>query len=252
MPRILARIERSCLHAPTIWWQATSISFGTSGTLKVEAYYQSIFDVPVVTESPLVSFRVLPSFSALNLVESIVDQELENAGTGRNYGVEVSYQKYLTDSYYLLVSGSLYNSTYVGGDGIRRSTRYNGNHTFSFTGGKEFKTQKNGLWGINTRVLWLGGFRDTPIDLAASRAEQTTIYSVKEAFTIKMKDYFRPDLRIYWKKNHPRYNRTLALDLQNVSNTQNEAYSYYDILQRQLVQKFQLGLIPILSYRWEF
>ena len=67
-----------------------------------------------------------------------------------------------------------------------------------------------------------------------------------------MKDYLRPDLRIYWKKNHPRYSRTIALDIQNVSGTQNQAYSYYDILQRQLVQKYQLGLIPILSYRWEF
>ncbi|TDB64566.1 TonB-dependent receptor [Arundinibacter roseus] len=222
------------------------------GILKIETYLQNIFDVPVVTLSPVLSYRVLPSFSTLNLVENFVDQKLENAGTGRNYGVEVSYQKYLTKGYYVLISGSLYNSTYVGGDGIRRSTRYNGGHTFSFTGGKEIITKKQAIWGFNTRILWLGGFRDTPIDLETSQAEQTTVYSVKDAFTVKMKDYFRPDLRIYWKKNHAKYNRTLALDIQNVSNTENEAFSYYDILQRQLVPRYQLGMIPVLSYRWEF
>jgi hypothetical protein len=227
-------------------------AFGTKGLLKVEGYLQNIFNVPVVTTSPLVSFRVVPSFSTLNLVETFIDQELQNAGTGRNYGLEVSYQRYLTKSYYLMVSGSLYNSTYVGGDGVRRDTRYNGNHTFSFTGGKEYTTKNKSIWGINTRILWLGGFRDTPIDIESSRNERTTVYTVRNAFTIQMKDYFRPDLRIYWKKNKAKYSRTLALDIQNVSGTQNEAFSYYDIFQRQLVKRYQLGLIPILSYRWEF
>ena len=227
-------------------------NFGTLGNLKVEAYLQSIFNVPIATGDPTLSQRPLPTFSTLNQVEGFVDQPLENAGTGRNYGIEISYNKYLTDDFYLMISGSLYNATYVAADGIRRNTRYNGNHTFSLTSGREFKTQKNGIWGVNARMIWLGGFRDSPINVDASRAEGQTVYSLKDAFTVKMKDYFRPDLRIYWKKNHPRYSRTIALDIQNVSGTQNQAYSYYDILQRQLVQKYQLGLIPILSYRWEF
>ncbi len=227
-------------------------NFGASGNLKIEAYYQNIFDIPIATGDPTLTARPLPTFSTLNQVEGFVDQPLENAGTGRNYGLEVSYQKYLTESFYLLASGSLYNSTYVAGDGIRRDTRYNGGHTLSLTSGREFQTRKNGTWGLNARVIWLGGFRDSPINLDASRSEGTTVYDFQNAFTIKMKDYFRPDLRIYWKKNHARYSRTIALDIQNVSGTQNQAFSYYDILQRQLVQKYQLGLIPILSYRWEF
>ncbi len=219
-------------------------NFGALGTLKIEAYLQNLFNVPIAP--------ALPAFSALNLVEGFVDQRLRNTGTGSNYGVEISYNKYLTDDFYLMVSGSLYDATYVAADGVRRNTRYNGNHTFSLTSGREFRTQKNGIWGINARVIWLGGFRDTPIDVDASRTEGQTVYNPGDSFTIKMKDYFRPDLRVYWKKNHPRYNRTIALDIQNVSGTQNQAYSYYDTLQRQLVQKYQLGLIPILSYRWEF
>ncbi len=216
----------------------------TSGNLKVEGYLQNIFNVPVTIATS--------SFSTLNLVENFLDQELKNTGTGRNYGVEVSYQKYLTEDFYLLVSGSLYNSTYVGSDGVRRDTRYNGNHTFSLTTGREFKTNKNGIWGVNARFIWLGGFRNTPIDVAASASQGTTIYLNDQTFTLKNKDYFRPDLRIYWKKNHARYSRTIALDIQNVSGTQNQAFSYFDTFQGQLVQKFQLGLIPIVSYRWEF
>ncbi|GAB2774192.1 carboxypeptidase-like regulatory domain-containing protein [Rhabdobacter roseus] len=216
----------------------------SGSSLKLEGYLQSYFKVPV---APMDG-----TFSVLNLIETSFYHNLTNVGTGRNYGLEFTYQKYLTDFYYLLVSGSLYDATYVGSDGQRRSTRFNGNHTLTFTGGKEFKTNRQGTWGLNGRLLWFGGFRDTPIDAAASQTEQRTIYRTEQAFTLKMKDYFRPDLRIYWKKNKSTYNRTLSLDLQNVSNTQNEAFSYYDTYQRRVVPTYQLGLIPVLSYRWEF
>ncbi|MCE7042385.1 TonB-dependent receptor [Dyadobacter sp. CY312] len=220
-------------------------NFAKNSSLKVEAYWQHIYDVPV-------SNGVSNSFSALNVIENDVNRSLTNAGKGRNYGVEATYQKLLTDQYYILLSGSLYSATYQGSDGIRRDSRFNGRHTLSFTGGKEFKSGEQSTWGFNTKILWVGGFRDTPIDVTASAANRLTTYIEDQAFSIKMKDYFRPDIRIYWKKSKTKYNRTLALDIQNISGTKNEAYSYYDTLQKRVVRQYQLGLIPVLSYRWEF
>jgi hypothetical protein len=43
-----------------------------------------------------------------------------------------------------------------------------------------------------------------------------------------------------------------ALDLQNVSNARNEAYRSFDARQGAVVTKYQLGLIPNISYRIEF
>jgi len=217
--------------------------FNGSTNLKVEAYDQELYNIPVSASNG--------AFSAVNLVETFINKKLSGIGKGRNYGVEVTFQKLLTGQYYYLISGSLYDATYVGADGIRRKSRFDGRHTFSFTGGKEFKSGES-TWGVNTKILWIGGFRETPINADASTAENKTIYIENQAFSIKMKDYFRPDLRIYWKKSRAKYSRTLALDMQNISGTKNEAYSYYDTLQKQIVRKDQLGLIPVLSYRWEF
>ncbi|GAB3513656.1 TonB-dependent receptor [Emticicia fontis] len=220
--------------------------------LKTELYYQKIFNVPVITSSPLFTQKVEPGFSTLNLVEGFIDEPLQNKGTGQNYGIEITYQQYLTNGFYALINSTYYNSTYVGGDGVKRNTRYNGKHIFNLTIGKEWKYSKDRMIGTSIRLIWLGGFYETPIDEKASQIARKPVYKVTEAFTIKQPDYFRPDFRIYLKKSKQKYSRTLALDIQNIASYKNTAYSYYDILQKKIVKQYQLGLVPILSNRWEF
>lgn len=216
--------------------------FRKNNTLKIEAYWQEHFDVPINGVG----------FSALNLIETRVASRLKNIGKGRNYGLEITYQKLLSHDIYMMVSGSLYSATFVTYEGERKKGRFDGRHTFSFTGGKEFKSGTQRIWGINTKILWLGGFRETPIDYDASKLYKQTLYRNDDLFALKLKDYFRPDLRVYLKTSHASYSTTLALDLQNVSGTKNEAFSYYDAFQQKIIRQKQLGLIPVLSYRWEF
>ncbi|HWV28897.1 MAG TPA: TonB-dependent receptor [Dyadobacter sp.] len=227
-------------HYATLGYQR---NLSGASLLKIEAYLQSQFDVPVSSYD-----RV---YSAVNLVEQIPNLYFENKGKALNYGVEVTYQKLLTNQFYLLATGSLYKATYSTAAGPRQNSRFDGRHTLSLTGGKEIKSGERSIWGFNAKILWIGGFRERPIDEEYSRKLNFTIES-SSIYSVKLRDYFRPDLRIYWKKSHRAYNRTLALDLQNVSGTQNEAYHRYDAFQRKVVVQKQLGLIPVLSYRWEF
>jgi hypothetical protein len=60
------------------------------------------------------------------------------------------------------------------------------------------------------------------------------------------------DLRVYLKRDRKGRTGMWALDLQNLTNRQNEAYVYYDQRKGEIVTKYQLGLIPNLSYRIEF
>ena len=233
-----------------------------SSSVKTELYDQALFNVPVSSRT-LPGFSgtdtpVLSTFSVLNLIDinefAEHPEPLVNKGRGRNRGLELTYQKLLTKNYYLLLTGSLYESKYQAQDGVWRDTRFNGGHALNLTGGKELISQRNRstrIWGFNARISQLGGFRDRPIDAEASRRTGATVYASR-LFSEKLPDYFRADLRVYWKKNHAHYSRTLSLDLLNTTNAQNRAYSYYDAVQKKVVQKFQLGLLPILNYRWEF
>ena len=215
---------------------------------KLEGYYQALFDVPV-------SANQADGFSTINLLNELIADTLVNEGTGRNYGVEVSFQQYFSNNIFWLANLSLYESKYKGSDGIERDTRFNGNYIFNLTGGKEFlwsKKEKDLVLGINARLAFLGGFRETAIDEAASELFGTTIFDETEPFAIRRKNYFRPDLRIYFTRNKKKYSSTLALDIQNVSNQRNVSFQYFDTFKNEIVQEFQLGIIPILNYRIEF
>ena len=230
--------------------------FKTASYWSAEVFYQSLFDIPIAADAS-------NSFSAINVVEGYFEGALVNAGIGTNYGLELTYQKYLSDDFYLMCNGTYYESKYEGSDGVERDTRYNGNYIFNATGGKEWqwakeKERKKGtkevdaILGLNLRVAYLGGFRDTPIDVEASAAAGQTVYIDEQAFEIVQDAFFRTDLRVYYKRSKSRSSSTWALDIQNLTNKENAAFSYYDTAKNAIVAEYQLSLIPILSYRVEF
>ena len=217
--------------------------------LQIEPYYQALFNVPIAKDP-------MSTFSAINLLEGYVTDSLTNEGTGRNYGVELSAEKTIDNGTYFLLSGSLYDSKYTAADGIERNTRYNGNYLFSGTAGKEFerltKKGKAKTWGINLRMIYQGGLRYTPIDLDASIAQQRTVFDESMAWSEQLPNYFRTDVRVSFKRQRANLTRTFAIDILNLTNQQNLAFQRFDIVQQAVVDKYSLGLFPLMSYRLEF
>ncbi|MDF9800956.1 hypothetical protein OKW21_006219 [Catalinimonas alkaloidigena] len=224
------------------------LRWNPSLSLRTEAYYQDLFNVPI-SQNPG------STFSALNVFEGFVTEELVNEGTGKNYGLEVTLDKSLAESYYLLLSSSLYESKYTAADGVERDTRFNGNYAFSLTGGKEYSwssDDKQRVLGINLRSVYYGGLRATPIDVQASQEQQETVFIDSQAFANQLDDYFKVDFRLSLRTNKADHTSVWSLDLQNALNTQNVAFQYYDTIEGEVITKYQLGLIPVLTYRVEF
>ncbi|MGK0363770.1 MAG: hypothetical protein ACI85O_000823 [Saprospiraceae bacterium] len=216
--------------------------------ITVEAYYQKLFDIPE-------PFLGGSDFSALNLVENFTNEPLQSTGSGRNVGLEVSWQKYFTGKFYYLINTSVYDAKYTDVNGNENNTRYNGNYIFNATGGKEWtklKGEKAKTFGVNIRVSYAGGFRYTPIDIAASLLTGATILQNDNPFSEQFASYFKTDARLYWKKSKAGRSTVWALDLQNLTNQENAAFRYFDTEKGEIVTKNQLGLLPILSWKIEF
>jgi hypothetical protein len=212
--------------------------------LKVETYYQRLFDIPV-------SANQRDAFAVINQFSGFTNQPLVNGGHGRNYGLEVTVEQFLHNGFYFLLASSLYNSDYQGSDGVWRNSRWNGRYAESLLVGKEWGTNKN-VFGLNLKLSYYGGYRDTPIDIAESKRLGETVYVKSMAFTQQLPAYFRPDVRLSWKKNRPHSTRTLSLDLQNAVNRQNVFGRYFDPNSANVKTYYGTGLIPVLSYRVVF
>jgi hypothetical protein len=214
--------------------------------LKIETYYQYLFDVPVQD--------TVSSYSVLNDVGGINDMTLVNKGTGYNYGVDMTLEKFFTKSYYLMLTSSLYQSKYMGSDGVLRNTFFDGNYIFNALGGKEIKIgkNKNNIFNINMRIIWKGGNRLTPIDMQRSIQEDQTVYFDNRAFEINGPDYFRIDLQLSYRKNKPKYSWIISLDFENLTNRLNVYNEYFDKDTKQIEKNYNLGILPILNFKVEF
>lgn len=213
--------------------------------LKVETYYQHLFDIPISPDEN-------STLALINTQGGYETDPLVNNGIGRNYGLELTLEQFMHNNVYFVISSSLYDSKYKAADGVWRNTRYNGNYSFNITAGKEFIGKKDRVFGINLRTVYSGGFRDTPIDVEKSMQNNETEYVDALAFSEKLPDYFRTDLRLSMKRNRPNSTHTLALDIQNVSNHENIFGRYFEPLTGEVKTAYQLPLLPVLSYKVEF
>lgn len=219
---------------------------GRNLRLRTELYYQQLNNVPVSNSDT-------STFSTLNIQDGFVTEALVNKGKGKNYGLEISLEKYLSNNFYYMFSNSLYQSKYTALDGVERNTRFNGGFVSNLVAGKEFvsKNQRR-TFGINIKLVYAGGFRETPIDLQKSKEAGSAKYFEKQAFTLQNPAYYRSDIRLSMKWNRKHLTSTLSLDLQNATNRLNVFGKFYDPLKQEIITVYQNGLIPILNYKIEF
>ncbi len=111
---------------------------------------------------------------------------------------------------------------------------------------KEWNFNQERTFGVSASYHMRGGETQLSVSKRLSREWGYTEFIHSLPPQLKLSDYYRADLRIYYK---PRRRSTISLDIQNVTNRENDAYYYYEPLTQEATLKKQLGLIPILSWR---
>jgi len=177
---------------------------------------------------------------------------LENTGKGRNYGIELTAEKFLSNGWYALTTVSIYDSKYQGFDHHWRNTAFNSNFAVNALAGYEWKVGKNNYLTFDLRTVWSGGMRYIPIDLSASIAAGEQVFDAAHTYSDKYKDYFRTDLRIGFKQNLGKISQEWGLDLQNVTNHSNLFSEQYNNQLQEVSTIFQQAFMPMMLYRINF
>ncbi|MBT1695322.1 carboxypeptidase-like regulatory domain-containing protein [Fulvivirgaceae bacterium PWU4] len=221
---------------------------GENTHLKVETYYQHLYDVPVEDSNT-------SAYSLLNVSEGYTTRQLVNDGKGKNYGVELTLERYLHNGLYYMSTLSLFRSLYTAKDGIERKSAFDNNYVANLIGGKEFKVgnpSKNKVLFVNTKVALIGGKRYSPINLEASIARGEEVTDELNPFSAKGDDIFRTDFSIGLRRNRKRTTTEFKFDVQNILNNQTVVGEDYINATESIYKSKQLGMLPTISYKVSF
>jgi CarboxypepD_reg-like domain/TonB-dependent Receptor Plug Domain len=223
-------------------------NYSNNFRIKAETYYQQLTKVPVETS--------LSSYSVLNYGATFYNtykDSLVNTGTGYNYGLELTAEKFFSNNYYFLLTTSLFQSKYKGSDGVERNTAFNSNYVVNVLGGYEFNIKKNFTFLVDVKMTIGGGLRYTPLDAAASIQNQEATYQDDKAFTAQNSTYFKPDLKLTLRKSfEKRIALEWAVDFQNVANHKNVFLNWYDKNTQTEHPVYQNGFFPTFQFKLEF
>ena len=221
---------------------------------KVEVYYQSLYNLPV--ENNDTSY-----YATINEGIDYKYVELVNKGSGKNYGVEISIERFFDKNFYFLINSSLFDSKYKSLEGIWRNTRYNNNYIVNILFGKEFKSlgkKQNQTLALNTKIFFEGGQRYIPLirdaqGNVAVEPENDRYFDYSKAYNDKLDNIFLLNLSASYKFNKPRATHEIFLDLMNLTNNQARMAEYYDVSKPGKVgYTTQFGFFPNLMYRVYF
>lgn len=220
--------------------------------MKVEGYFQWIYDIPVTSLSS--SFSLANSGSGFS---RFFPDTLINEGVQRNFGIELTLEKFFARSYYLLFTGSLFDSRYQGSDGVWRNTDFNGNYAVNFLGAKEFKLGPRSRITAGTKVTVVGGRWYGPADIELSNQQRELIEVDSSRNSLQFPAYFRLDLKLNYVLNTKRITHEVGIDLVNVLNTQNVLSLTYapdesNTPETAIRREYQLGRLPLFYYRIRF
>lgn len=219
----------------------------SSMRLKLETYYQYLYNVPIET--------VPSAFSIINQglrSRPFYPKQLVNKGTGKNYGIELTLEKFFIQSFFFMYTCSIYESKYTGSDGVERVTDFNRTYAMNFLAGKAFKFNDKTSLELGIKATTAGGRRYSPIDEVASKLTMDDIFIDSLQNTLRFRPYSRLDLKFAFKKNTRKLTHEIGVDLVNILNVKNVFSISYSSFSNKIIETYQLGFLPIFYYKVDF
>lgn len=170
---------------------------------------------------------------------------VDGSSQAKTYGVTANSERSFYRGFYYKMGANVFRSL-TGSVSNQYDLKFN----FNLSLGKEWTWVRKGndrSLAVNAKSYLQGGsyFSELQYQDETGSSQQIDSY--------RLDDYFRTDLRIVWtlSKSQKRTS-SLALDIQNVTNYKNESFRYFDDFTNEVESQYNLGLIPILTYRVEW
>ena len=227
--------------------------FNDQLNFRAEAYYQRLFDLPIAVEAG-------DTYCIINRVDYYVDRALNNDGKGRNYGIDLSLERYMQGGWYGMLNGSLYKAEFQANDGVWYNSRYDRTFAVKVLGGKEWMLgkRKQNVLSVNAKFTLQGGLRYTPADLEATKELYfnnhlpDVAYQTDKTFSEQHDPMGVVDLTVSYKIAGKHCDHTIAVEALNLTGATPpycETYNY----RKDRMDKIDASLsFPSIYYRISF
>ena len=221
---------------------------GDNAMLKIEPYWQWLFDVPV---------EMGTTYSIINHNLFYQDRALVNEGAGRNYGIDLTLERYLKDGLYGMLTATLFKSEYRDAQGEWHNSRHDRRYITNILGGKEWmvgKARKN-VFGMNGRLTLMGGDRYTPMAEGATFEEvsilpdKTIPEDGSRPFSKQMKMNVGYAFSVKYTINKRHTAHHFILEYLQMRSYHGKTY---DVRTHDIVDQYTSLTFPNIAYRVEF
>lgn len=206
--------------------------FGEKYTLQTGVFYHHLENIP----------SSLDYYSMVNQVDL---QKIPSAGASEEAytrGFYLSFEPVFKKGYWLNTNATFFSAKYKNNESNEfLNIESNYKVIANLNGGKKFKFKTSELL-LSSSIHYRGGASQHMAIISAIPSQ----FNYGTAPSIRIGDYKRLDVRINYIKGKSFW----SLDIQNVLNTLNDAYQYNDI--DGLRTQKQLGMIPVLTYKYSF
>lgn len=210
----------------------------------VEAFDKRYADYPVAL--------AYPQLSLANTGDQIGVQDLifpmRSLGTGRSRGVELFAQQKLTESVYGQVSYTRSRVEHRALDGIWRAGGYDAPNLLTVILGAKRGTR----WEFSTRGSYSSGRPRSPLDVAASTAQNRLVFDVARLNAERTPAYARLDVRLDRRFAIAGTWLSTYLELQNVTNRENRSVQQWNSKTNAVEWQPQVALLPLIGMNWKF
>ena len=224
--------------------------FAQDFRLRAEVYYQYLYDIPVRTATS--SFSLINSGSGFS---RLFPDTLMNGGTARNFGFELTVEKFFSKNWYFLFTGSVFDAKYRGSDDVLRNVSFNGRYAVNALFAKEFNIKKKHTIQIGGKFTSVGGRWYGPPDSLASAQALEVIYTDSTVNTWQFRPYIRADIKLLYRFNARVVTHEIGVDLVNAFNIKNLltlTWAPDHPSGIPIQEEYQLGFLPLFYYKVDF
>lgn len=227
---------------------AYELNIGENHHLKIEPYFQYLYDAPIIPGS---------TYCFINLQggdDLFLSDKLVNKGKGMNYGIDITFEKYITDGFYYMVTASLFDSRYKTDLGEWYNTRYNRNYAVNLLGGKEWMVGRNkqNMFGLNLRLTLQGGERYSPIDELESVNQETAVYNENVPFSKSLSPAFVGFVGVKYCINRKRVAHEFAAQIVNFTGYKDYYGHRFNHKTGKVEPEREANMVPEVSYKISF